>query len=76
LTTIGPLPGDVIMVSGDMGVRQAMKIASLFEHAEIDRDGAIHKAMGVTRFAPVPHGHLESLSKWIDRLTSLRPPSA
>ena len=76
LTTIGPLPGDVIMLSGDMGVRQAMKIATLFERAEIEHGGAIHKMMGVTRFAPVPHGHLESLSKWIDRLTSLRPPSS
>ncbi|HEY2365127.1 MAG TPA: PhnD/SsuA/transferrin family substrate-binding protein [Polyangiaceae bacterium] len=73
LTTIGPLPGDVIMIEGDMGVRQAKKIATLLENAEIEHGGAIHKLMGATRFAPVPHGHLESLSKWIDRLTSLRP---
>jgi ABC-type phosphate/phosphonate transport system substrate-binding protein len=65
LTTIGPIPGDVIMISSDMGVRIAKKLATMFMKTEIDRDGAIYKLMGATRFAPVPHGHLESLSKWI-----------
>jgi ABC-type phosphate/phosphonate transport system substrate-binding protein len=65
LTTIGPIPGDVIMLSAETGLRLAKKLGAMFEKAEIDRDGAIFKLMGATRFAPVPFGHLEALSKWI-----------
>jgi len=65
LTTIGPIPGDVIMLSTTMGVRQSKKITKMFLEADIPADGSISKLMGTTRFAAVPHGHLESLTKWI-----------
>ncbi len=65
LTTIGPIPGDVIMLSTTMGVRQSKKITKMLLEADIAEDGSISKLMGTTHFTAVPHGHLEALSKWI-----------
>ncbi len=65
LTTIGPIPGDVIMLSTTMSKEQGDEITEMLLAAEFEREGSISKLMGMTRFGAVPHGHLESLSKWI-----------
>ncbi len=65
LTTIGPIPGDVIMISTTMSKEQGDAITEMLLAAELEPEGSIAKLMGTTRFGAVPHGHLESLSKWI-----------
>jgi ABC-type phosphate/phosphonate transport system substrate-binding protein len=65
LTTIGPIPGDVIVLSTTMPAEQAERVREMLIAAQIDPQGSISKLMGTMHFGPVPHGHLESLSKWI-----------
>jgi ABC-type phosphate/phosphonate transport system substrate-binding protein len=66
LATIGPIPGDVIMVSQTLEAPRAKALGDALRASTIPKHGAITTLMGATSFGEVPLGHLESLSRWIE----------
>jgi ABC-type phosphate/phosphonate transport system substrate-binding protein len=73
LATIGPIPGDVIMLSSKMHSARAERITAMLEGARPDPEGALVKAMGTTSFEPAPRGHLASLSQWMRGTITAKP---
>ena len=65
LATIGPIPGDVIMVARSFSSARAQAMVSALRGAELPAGSAITALMGATSFGDVPHNHLESLGRWI-----------
>ena len=67
LATMGPIPGDVIMVARSVAPSRAQALSDILKGATLETGSAITQLMGATRFGDVPRGHLESLSRWIEQ---------
>ncbi len=66
LATMGPIPGDVIMVARTLDPARATALSNALHGASLKPGDAIATLMGMSSFGGVPHGHLESLSRWIE----------
>jgi ABC-type phosphate/phosphonate transport system substrate-binding protein len=75
LATIGPIPGDVIMVAHSIEPVRADAMVETLRGATLPEDSAITALMGVTSFGDVPLNHLESLGRWIAHPIFSRAPT-
>jgi len=75
LATIGPIPGDVIMVSRTLAAGRAQALTDALRIATLKEGGPINALMGATSFGEVPHGHLEALARWIEHPVFSRAPA-
>ncbi len=67
LATMGPIPGDVIMLAHSIAPVRAKAMVDALRHAMLEPDSAITELVGATSFGDVPVGHLESLGRWVAR---------
>jgi ABC-type phosphate/phosphonate transport system substrate-binding protein len=65
LATMGPIPGDVIVLARSIVPARARAMIDALRAATLPPDSPITQLMGVTSFGDVPPGHLESLGRWI-----------
>jgi ABC-type phosphate/phosphonate transport system substrate-binding protein len=65
LATMGPIPGDVIMLAHSIAPARAQAMCDAMRAAKLASDSAITAMMGATAFGDVPPNHLESLGRWI-----------
>jgi ABC-type phosphate/phosphonate transport system substrate-binding protein len=73
LATIGPIPGDVIVIARTLEASRAKALTDVLRAASLEVNGPIHTLMGATSFGAVPTGHLEALSRWIEHPVFSRP---
>ncbi|HEY1956385.1 MAG TPA: PhnD/SsuA/transferrin family substrate-binding protein [Polyangiaceae bacterium] len=76
LATIGPIPGDVIVVSSTMPRETASRVGALVREAKLSETSAIAELMGAEGFGAVPPGHLEALGRWVAGSVFSRPRAA
>ena len=73
LATIGPIPGDVIVVSRAMPAADRERIGELLREAPLGGGSAIGALMGAQRFGAVPADHLDALGRWVEGSVFSKP---
>jgi ABC-type phosphate/phosphonate transport system substrate-binding protein len=74
LTTIGPIPGDVIVCTRTLAANVTKRVTDVFRSTKVGPRAAIATLMGATGFGEVPPHHLDALTRWVARpMFSSRP---
>lgn len=74
LTTIGPIPGDLIVAARSLGAEQIARATEILRSVTIGERAALASLMGASGFGEVPEHHLDLLTRWVARpVFSSRP---
>jgi ABC-type phosphate/phosphonate transport system substrate-binding protein len=66
VATIGPIPGDVVVVAASAAPELKQTVGAALQGARVEPGGPLATLLAASVFGPVPPGHLDTLSKWVD----------
>lgn len=73
LATIGPIPGDVVVVSRTVAPGVGERVGEILRSATLGEKSALAALMGAQSFGAVPPDHLDAIGRWVAGSVFSRP---